>query len=117
MIARAARLRSASYGWAVVVGAAMFLIVGTLMAEELATGGVATGGHLLGVMTAGLICALFYIVVQMAPGASSWILWWLAALPVRWLGWLLHRARPLHAFRWAALVFFLVGFHFDLLAS
>ncbi|MEU8356490.1 hypothetical protein AB0C27_10820 [Nonomuraea sp. NPDC048882] len=35
----------------------------------------------------------------------------------RGIGWLLDRHRPAHPARWIALVLFIVGFHFDLLAS
>jgi hypothetical protein len=63
--------------------------------------------------------AVVLILVLLAVVLSPWLAFiYLLLVPAaRILAWLLDRNRPAHPVRWLALVMFVVGFHFDLLAS
>ena len=69
--------------------------------------------------------ALFLVpvVVVTALVAGAILLPWLLfiyafCVPLsRGLAWLLDRAKPAHPLRWIAVLLFVIGFHFDLLAS
>lgn len=72
-------------------------------------------------LNASLFLAPVVLVATLVVGIVllPWLLFIYAfCVPVsRGLAWLLDRTQPAHPLRWAAMVLFVVGFHFDLLAS